>query len=97
MMEGKREIAMPVPEDMLATPEGRALLGRLLVSLRRRRPKTCAVCGSQFEGLNFQLYCSKRCQRRATVRRHYWRHRETVLAKQREYRLRRKAQQQGEV
>jgi hypothetical protein len=73
------------------SPEERRRLGQLLVALRKRHQKVCVECGQPYMGLGFQLYCSVRCQRRARKRRFYWRHRETELARLREYRLRKKA------
>jgi endogenous inhibitor of DNA gyrase (YacG/DUF329 family) len=79
------------------SPEEKAQLGRLLASMRRRQQKVCVECGQPYEGLTFQLYCSVRCQKRALWRRYYWENREAVLARQRAWRERRKAQREGQA
>jgi hypothetical protein len=81
---------------MELNPEAKAQAGRLLVSLRRRHPKVCVECGQPFEGLGFQLYCSIKCQKRYHSRLIYRRHREKILARQRAWRERRKAQREGQ-
>jgi predicted nucleic acid-binding Zn ribbon protein len=44
-----------------------------VVYIRRRlvlTPRTCAQCGTAFEGWGRQRFCSKACQRRWDYRRH---------------------------
>jgi len=58
---------------------------RLLAARRKPKPRTCPVCGGQFEAVGGRSkYCSKRCANRAYWQRYYPRHREEYLARQRE-------------
>jgi hypothetical protein len=75
--------------------EERSQLGRLLASLRKRHDKVCVECGAAFEGLAIQNYCSPRCQKRATWRNYYHRHRDKVLARWKAWYRRKRAQQTG--
>jgi len=68
-----------------------AELARRLAALRKRRPKVCLECGRAFEGLAVQRFCCQRCRQRANFKAYYRRHREAMLARGREYCLRRKA------
>jgi hypothetical protein len=44
-------------------------LARQMAALRRRRPKTCPICGTEFEAFGKQAYCTKLCANKASYRR----------------------------
>jgi tRNA(Ile2) C34 agmatinyltransferase TiaS len=65
-------------------------VARQLAALRKRREKTCPVCGRTFEAFGKQEYDTKACANRAS----YARHAEKRRAEKREQ-YRRKAQESG--
>jgi hypothetical protein len=64
---------------------------RLLAARRRRQPRACAVCGTEFSALTWGLYCSPRCTQRAA----YWRYPDERRARRREYYWRKKAEKEA--
>jgi hypothetical protein len=44
-------------------------LARQMAALRRRRAKSCPICGVDFEAFGKQTYCSKACANKASYRR----------------------------